>query len=227
MLIKNFPPSPALREYISKYQVTRLFFDKNSPLPIKYHTPHPEHCITFYARDKQRYSLIDSPLIITYPRCAINGMYDVPINRYGGHDFVAIKVVMQPGILLRLTGILPQELSNSFVDAENLWGKEVRITCERLINAQDLPEMFSILEIFFNNLFMIHLNKKAHPVDKASLFILNQKDPASLEWLADQSCLSKRQFIRKFEERQGISPKSFDRITRFDRAYRMKNAQPT
>lgn len=226
MLIKNFLPLPALREYISKYQVTRFSFDKNSLLPIKYHTPHPEHCITFYARDLQKYSSINSDTIITYPRCVINGMYEIPINRYGGYDFLAIKVVLQPGILYRLTGILPQELTNSFTDAEVFWGKDVRMTCDRLMQAQTLSEMFGTVETFLKYLFNTYLNKRTHPVDKASGFILQQKNPVSLEWLADQSCLSKRQFIRKFEERLGISPKTFDRIVRFDRAYRMKNAHP-
>jgi transcriptional regulator GlxA family with amidase domain len=40
------------------------------------------------------------------------------------------------------------------------------------------------------------------------------------------SSLSVRQFIRKFEERTGVSPKTFDRIVRFDRAYRLKNNRP-
>ncbi len=48
----------------------------------------------------------------------------------------------------------------------------------------------------------------------------------SLDWLARQSSLSIRQFIRKFEERTGVSPKMFDRISRFDRVYRLKNNQP-
>ncbi|CAN5516596.1 hypothetical protein BH23BAC1_BH23BAC1_47610 [soil metagenome] len=221
MLIKNFPPPPALREYITKYQVIRFLFDKNSVLPIKYHTPHPEHCITFYVKDLQKYSSIDSATITTYPRCVVNGMYDVPINRHGGYDFLAIKVVLQPGILFRLTGIPPQELANSYIDAEVLWGKEPRMTCEHLMNVQTLREMFSLLEIFLTNLFTFHVKRSPHPVDKASQFILHQKNPASIEWLADQSCLSKRQFIRKFEERVGKSPKSFDRVTRFDRAYRI------
>ncbi len=226
MFIKNFPPSPALREYINKYQVTSFLFDKNSILPIKYHTPHPEQCITFYVKDPQKYSLINSETINTYPRCTVNGMYNGPINRHGGYDFLAIKVVLQPGILFRLTGIPLQELANSYIDAEDLWGKEPRMTCERLKNVQTLEEMFCLLEIFLKFFFTSHVKKSKHPVDKASEFILHQKNPASLDWLADQSCLSKRQFIRKFEERVGISPKTFDRVTRFDKAYRMKNAHP-
>ncbi len=78
VLIKDFPPSTALGEFVRKYQVFRFIFQKDNPLPIKYHTPHPEHCITFYLKDVQKYSNLDSQTIITYPRCVVNGMYNIP-----------------------------------------------------------------------------------------------------------------------------------------------------
>jgi transcriptional regulator GlxA family with amidase domain len=56
--------------------------------------------------------------------------------------------------------------------------------------------------------------------------LLNCEKVASLDWLASESCLSQRQFIRKFEERTGISAKTFQRIIRFDKAFRMKNSLP-
>lgn len=149
VLIKDFPPNATLGEFVRKYQVFRLLFQKDKPLPVKYHTPHPEHCITFYLRDVQKYSNLDSQTIITYPRCVINGMYEIPINRYGGYDFLAIKIVLQPGILYRLTGISPQELANSFIDAEALWGKEVRLVLQELTDAQELKQMLTILDKFF------------------------------------------------------------------------------
>ena len=68
--------------------------------------------------------------------------------------------------------------------------------------------------------------KENHPIDKVSKHLLNIENGASLNWLASQSCLSLRQFIRKFEERNGISAKTFQRIIRFDKAFRMKNSQP-
>jgi AraC-like DNA-binding protein len=153
-------------------------------------------------------------------------MYNIPLNRYGGYDFLAIKVVLQPGILFCLTGMPVQELANTFIDAEALWGKEVRLVLQQLADVQELKQMLTILDNFFEYLFKHRLCKTLHPVDKAGRFIIYQQRASTLEWLADQSCLSKRQFIRKFEQRQGISPKLFDRIVRFDRAYRMKNKFP-
>jgi transcriptional regulator GlxA family with amidase domain len=64
------------------------------------------------------------------------------------------------------------------------------------------------------------------PIDKVSQLIVNQDKNASLAWLASQSCLSVRQFIRRFEEHMGISVKMFQKLVRFDRAYHQKNNQP-
>jgi transcriptional regulator GlxA family with amidase domain len=78
--------------------------------------------------------------------------------------------------------------------------------------------------------FLLHLIRKmckpAEPIDKASLYIVRHEKMVSLEWLANQSCLSVRQFIRRFEEQVGVSPKLFQKINRFDRAYRLKNNHP-
>jgi AraC-like DNA-binding protein len=139
---------------------------------------------------------------------------------------LAIKISLQPGVLFCLTGIPSYELTNSYIDAEVLWGSEVRMVCEKLANAEDLRTRLNILEQFLQNLLKGRLRRNLHPVDKAGRYILSQEGAASVDWLADQSCLSRRQFIRKFEERQGINPKMFERMARFERAYLMKNRYP-
>lgn len=115
VLLKDILPNPRLHEYVRKYQVFRFLFEKDKIPPLKYHAPRPEHCITFYVRDVQKFSYFGSQTIISYPKCIINGMYNIPINRYGGYDFWAIKVVLQPTALYCLTGIPAQELTNTYL----------------------------------------------------------------------------------------------------------------
>ena len=224
-LLKDILPKPNLREYVRKYQVFRFVFEKDIAPPPKFHTPRPEHCITFYVRDFQRFSYLGTKEIITYPKCIINGMYNMPIYRYGGQDFWAIKIVLQPTALYHLIGVHVKELTNKFLNAEDIWGNDVQNISEQLNGSDNLNEMLSIIECFLEKLFKKG-NKLPHPIDKASQYLLHGEDPISLDWIADQSCLSVRQFIRKFEERIGINPKMFSRIIRFDKAFRMKNNQP-
>ena len=225
VLLKDISPSASLQEYVRKYQVFRFLFDKEIVPPAKFHAPRPEHCITFYIRNVQKYSYLNSTAILAYPQCVINGMYTVPVHRYGGNDFLAIKVILQPSILYQLVKFPLEELTNKFINAEDVWGTEIRSTCNQLNELNDLDEMLLTVETFFENLVK-RIKKDYHPIDKVINYILNTENCASLNWLASESCLCTRQFIRKFEERIGISAKKFERIIRFDKAYRMKNSHP-
>lgn len=224
-LIKNIVPSKDLQEYVVKYQVFRFLFDTTSPPPIKFHAPRPEQCITFYIRDAQKFSYTNSSIIYTYPACVINGMYTIPIQRYGGNDFWAIKIILQPSILFRLINIPLYEITNNYIDAEEIWGDKIKFVCEQLCTLNELNEMLCVIEKFLKQV----ISKKSihiHPIDKVSSYLFKNKSAASSNWLAAQSCLSLRQFIRNFEERNGISAKTFQRIIRFDKAFRMKNNYP-
>jgi AraC-like DNA-binding protein len=217
-------PRPSLQEYIQKYQIFRFVFSRNMDPPPKFHAPRPEHCITFYTRDAQRFSSRKTKGILTYPSCTINGMYNFPIIRYGGYDFWAIKVVLQPTALHRILKVSMYEIANSYLNAEDVWGNCIVRMNERLSNMDNLNEMIAVIEAFFEDLVRKG-TKASHPIDKASQFMLAQRQK-SLPWIADQSCLSVRQFIRKFEERVGVKPTIFSRLSRLDRAFRLKNNQP-
>ena len=225
MLIKDILPNPSLREVVRKYQIIRWVFNENECPPPKYLAPRPEHSLAFYIRDAQTFSFPDSQKVIKYPKSILSGIHDVAIHRDCGHDFWAIKVIFQPSALYRLTGIPARELVSNFIDAEAIWGKQIREVESRLNSTENLEEMLLIIEDFLEKMLRKNL-KNAHPIDAIGQIILNNNQYKSLDVLAEKSCLSVRQFIRKFEERVGVSPKMFDRITRFDRAYRMKNSQP-
>lgn len=224
-LLKNILPSENLQEYVRKYQVFRFLFDAPIIPPTKFHAPRPEHSITFYIRDAQKFSYHDSPIIYTYPPCVINGMYTVPIHRHGGKDFWAIKVVLQPSVLFQLINIPLPEITNNYINAADIWGSKIRIVCEQLSTLNDLNEMLCVIETFLKQVLLNKATER-HPIDKAADYLLNSENGVSLDWLANQSCLCMRQFIRKFEERNGISAKTFQRIIRFDKAFRMKNSHP-
>lgn len=51
-------------------------------------------------------------------------------------------------------------------------------------------------------------------------------NPFSLVQAAQQAFLSTKQFERKFKERTGLNPKTFEQIIKFDNAFRLKNANP-
>ena len=153
VLLKDILPCAALHNYVRKFQIVRFTFEKNVAPPIKYHTPRPEHSITFYVRDPQKFSLINSGTVTKYPPCVINGIYTIPINRYGGHDFCAIKVVFHPTALSRAKIVKVIQLNNHYVNAEEFFGNDILLLCEQLFHLHELGDMLNRIESFFYSAF--------------------------------------------------------------------------
>ena len=69
-------------------------------------------------------------------------------NRYVGNDFLVFQIVFRPGALFRITGIPSYELTNSYIDAETIFPKEIKNINEQLHQAKDYIEMKTIVESF-------------------------------------------------------------------------------
>jgi AraC-like DNA-binding protein len=141
-------------------------------------------------------------------------------------DFLLFQVVFQPGALFRLTGIPVHELTDTYIDAQAIFSKEINLVNERLNSTDNHLEMVHIVEEFLCYLVR-RVRYDLKPVDKVGLYLLHQPRPVSIDWLAREACLSRKQFYRKFVERMGVSPKMYSRIVQFDNAVKLKNAQPT
>ena len=225
MLIKDIQPHISLTEFVRKYQIIRWQYDANCIPPNKFLAPRPEHSLTFYIRDLQSYSFVGSSKKATYPKSIVSGIHTDTLVRDCGHDFWALKIIFQPCALFRLTGIPMHELVSNFADAEVIFGKNATLLYERLNSSDDLNEMIEQIELYLQKIIS-QKTKDIHPIDFVCQQILIQNSRQNIDILAKQSFLSTRQFIRKFEERTGISPKLYDRIVRFDKAYRLKNNNP-
>ncbi|WP_369407610.1 DUF6597 domain-containing transcriptional factor, partial [Hymenobacter arizonensis] len=134
MLLQDFLPSPPLRDYVRLIQVIHFVFPAGAALPFKAYPPRPEQCLAFYPRDAEAVAYDGRPKV-TRPRAALIGQHAVVSNRYVGREFLALQVVLQPGALYRLTGIPQGELTNTFIDADAVWGAELRQLTARLGSA--------------------------------------------------------------------------------------------
>jgi len=220
-------PRPALRDYVRLLQIVGCEFPATLPvLPVKAYWPRAENCLSFFPRDPEKVSYSFDGKPIESPRSRVYGQHSIMTSRHVGRDFMVFQVQFQPGALFRLTGIPSHELTNTFVDAEAIFGHEIRLVNERLSYARNHGEMVEMVENFL--LHLVRKSKKPpRPIDHVSHFLLRNPAVVSLDWLADQACLSQRQFYRQFVEREGISPKLYARIARFEQAMKLKNSQPT
>jgi AraC-like DNA-binding protein len=230
MVVFDFrPPSPALGEYIRQHQIVGVYFDKTVVSPVKPYWPRPQNCLAFFPRDAQQVSSPDSPTPVKTFRSDLIGQPTILTNRYVDHDFIVFQVVFQPGALFRLTGIPAHQLADQFIDAEAVFSTEIKLVNERLSSTDDHLKMIAIVEDFLHSLIRRKNNHQSKldqlPVDKVSRLLLQNPFRFSLDWLADQACLSPRQFYNQFVERIGVNPKLYSRISRFDQTMKLKSTQ--
>jgi AraC-like DNA-binding protein len=179
----------------------------------------------FYLRDLQVVSYQKESKIQRHPKCTINGQHTMSTERFVQGNAWILQIVLQPSALYLLTGIPAFELTNSFIDAEDVWGKEIRNVHEQMCNTNGVEEVIRISEGFLEKLIS-RAKYSLQGIDKVRAVILNQNRSLSMDRLAADSCLSNRQFQRRFTERTGIGPKLFDKVVRFEKAFFMKNANP-
>jgi AraC-like DNA-binding protein len=225
MLLNEIKPSFFLTEYIRLYRIVDFHFPASISLPFKVYPPRPEHCLQFYPKDTERVEYTDKNLIIADKKVTLLGQHTTVNHRYVGREFLVIQVVFQPGALYKITGIPSVELTNAYMDAEEIMGTGTRFVNEQLFSAKSYAEMIQVVECYLS-----HLIKKAkprqHSIDSVSQKMLQHGENFSVNTFLKEACLSHRQFDRKFLERVGITPKQYLQVIRFDRAFRMKNRCP-
>jgi AraC-like DNA-binding protein len=193
--------------------------------PVKPYPPRPEQCIIFYPRDPLTIEYQNAQQKIVQARSIISGQVISRQNLHIGNDYIVIKVIFYPGALFHFLQMPLTNITDWNIDAESFFTKELRLVNERLNSIDDLSTMVSIVEGFL----LQELKKKKvafSPIDNVAKHLLFQPDRFSLDYLANQSCLSLRQFQRKFNERVGVSPKLFARLNRFHSAFRLKYDNP-
>lgn len=224
MILRDFLPHPALRDYFQWYRVCHFEFDKPDNIPVKSWAPRPENILHFFLRD---FCAVQEPgnEKRVYPSIALVGQRTSLLKQFTGRHFLNVHIVLQPTAVFRLTGIPGYELTHQHIDATLIFHKDIRITLDQLQHAKDYAEMLAIIERFGFELVR-RSRKDKLPLDTVSRQMIRSGGIDSLDRLAENACLCTRQFKRKFYERVGVNPKTYARIIRFNRAYNLKNAYP-
>lgn len=225
MLLKDFIPAADLREFVQLYRIIHFRFEKGTELPFKAYPPRPEHCLAFYPHETEKIQYQRSGREVSDVPVVLYGQFSEVTNRFIGHDFLVFQIIFYPGALFRLTGIPATEFTNQYMHAEDVFGRQLNEVNEQLYTAPEYNAMLNIANRFVRELVRKHTRERL-PIDNAFALLLQTNARYGVDQLALDSCMSIRTLERKFKERTGVNPKLYERIVRFDRAFRMKNAQP-
>jgi AraC-like DNA-binding protein len=221
MLLKDFKPSQALFEWVKCYRIVHFSFEGDITPPPKPYTPRPEQCLAFYPLDTERVSYKDKNTTIQNTRVALIGQHTQVSLREIGKEFLVVQVIFQPGALYRLLKVPMSELFNEYVDGSLFFKQDIHFVNEQLYHAKNYFDMVNILNLYF-------LDKVSKTKQEASrvdpiIQLFNQSTSVSLDHLAKQSYYSYKQFERHFYARTGVTPRYYQRLVRFDHAFRLKN----
>jgi len=130
-------------------------------------------------------------------------------------DFGILGVYLFPYSIPELFGLPANELSNQYLDIQDLCGKEGKFLEEKVMLATNNRNRINLISDFL--VARLQKPKSEYRNIITSIWkIITTKDSISIPLLATESNLSRRQFERKFIEHSGFSPKSYLNIVRFN-----------
>lgn len=130
-------------------------------------------------------------------------------------DFSIFGVCLFPYAVAQLFSLPSYELSDQSVDLKTLLGKSGEILEEKMLLATDNIQRAGVVSDFLiNRLKNIQTNYL--PIAHSIKNIMAVPESSSINLMAENCFLSRRQFERKFKEFSGFSPKLFLNIARFN-----------
>ncbi|GAB3994196.1 helix-turn-helix domain-containing protein [Spirosoma daeguense] len=225
----HIQPHPALRPYVRHYLLLHVLLDDvTTAQRIKPVPPDADQSLFFYPRSVAKTVVNRNGETRANPSSIFVGQQTSRINILHGEDHLIIQVCFRPGFLYQLLGGMPAtEFQGKEIDAECLMDAGMKELNNRLREETDHRRMIDLIEAYLlKRIDSLARSLQLEPIDKAILAIKETNQLLSLDWIADQACLSSRQLERKFQERMGMSPKFYARIARFDRAFKLKASNP-
>lgn len=226
MFLRAYTPCLALRPFVREYTVMHVQVEGASGSIFKPFPASPDQCLYFYARDPVISRRGEHEAILNKAASIVVGPQATRVNLEIYPNHLTVAVVFRPGGLHALLGQLPMtELFDCSIDSSVIWPTEIRELNEQLALTTNYDLMAALVEAFLVRQFA-RQEISQQPFDKTLRWMAQSSQEHSVEQLADMACLSVRQFRRKFYEAMGLSPKTFARIVRFSKAFRLKEKNP-
>jgi AraC-like DNA-binding protein len=222
MFGKFYIPHPALQEFVLDIGTVDITIPDSIEYVITPYPPTPHQSLMFYGDDRIKTQKSTWDHFELTPPVLIVGPQYTRVNILLERRLKVVRVDFRPGGLHRLLRIPMSILFDDSFNAYDIFGAEMQLINEQLLNTSEDESRKSIVENFL--LEKRKQLKASCPLDAAIRVLVKNDGNIPIEQIASLACLSLRQFDRKCVERIGMPPKVFARIVRFSKAYRLKEA---
>lgn len=146
-----------------------------------------------------------------------SGVRTEPITIPSGNGAAMMVVSFKKGMAYPFFPFPMNEISDSVVDAELVWGGEFSLLRERLLETKDVKLRFEIVEQFLLRKFRSRLNANAC-VAFAVSEMRERPDAWSISEMNRKIGYSQKHFAAIFAKHVGVTPKAYLKIMRFQKA---------
>ena len=175
----------------------------------------PDACVelVFHFGDPYKTTLSDNSISVQAQSFVVAQMKSfMTIQSNGKTGIIAVRFSALGAY--HFFGVPMKEIANGETGLSNLWKDTAREIEEKIYLADTTDKRSEIIQWYL----LIQLSRNGY-VDKVVEFCIREiklaKGQVSIEQLACLAGISNRQLVRRFDQRVGLSPKEFARITRF------------
>ncbi len=148
-----------------------------------------------------------------------SGVRTEPITIPSGNGATMMVVSFKKGMAAPFFPFPMDEISDAVVDAELIWGKDFADLRERLLDERNVARRFAIVEEFLLDAFAARMD--INPcVEFAVNEMAQRPDGISIARMNEKIGYSQKHFIEIFRRSVGVTPKSYLKIMRFQKAIR-------
>lgn len=152
-----------------------------------------------------------------------NDYYDLLISQ----SLDVFSIYFRPEAISLFFDLPLGQFLNNGIALSQLNNKLANEIQERLVNTKSFDERVKIAEHYLlNKLREVENDFNFRRMQHLIALISNSKGCISIDRLVDESCLSRKQFERKFIKKLGISPKQYLKIIRFQSTIHGYNIHP-
>ena len=148
-----------------------------------------------------------------------SGLRTDPITIPSGNGAAMMVISFKKGMAAPFFPFPMQEIANCVVDADLVWGTDFGDLRERLLDTKDVGRRFLMVEEFLVHRFASKL--QINPcVSYAVTEMTERPDRISIARMNSKIGYSQRHFTDMFRRQIGVTPKSYLKIMRFQKAVR-------
>jgi AraC-like DNA-binding protein len=152
-----------------------------------------------------------------------SGVRTEPITIPSGNGAVMMVIAFKKGLAAPFFPFPMEEISDCVVDADLVWGEDFGYLRERMLETKDIDLRFSMVEDFLMAKFgpSLELNPcVAFAVNE----MMQRPDRLSIAKMNEKIGYSQKHFAEIFRKQVGVTPKSYLKIMRFQKAVKTIDA---